>query len=147
MVNLGGNVYAHGKKSDKSMWKVGIIDPRNSSSLIGSVSVSDKFVVTSGDYERYIEIDGIRYHHIIDAKTGYPADTGLIGVTVISDNGFEADCLSTSCFLVGYEDGVRLSEKYNADVIFVTEDMKVFYPEAIDDIFDKTSTDYEYIKY
>ena len=144
MINLGGNIYTYGKKNDGSVWNIGIKDPRNSSELIGSVTISDKFVVTSGDYERFFDIDGVRYHHIIDAKTGYPSKSGVISVTIISDNGLIADCLSTSCFLLGFDEGAKLLKKYNAEAIFVTDDNNIYYTKGINEYFEKMSDDYKY---
>lgn len=143
MINLGGNIYAHGTKSDGELWKIGITDPRNTSQLIGTVSLTDKFVITSGDYERYFEYDGERYHHIIDSKTGYPARSGLISTTIISDDGFSADALSTACFILGLEKGLELAKEYNAMIIFVTDDKKIYYSKGLD--FDKKNDSYEYI--
>ncbi len=147
MINLGGNVLAYGRKKDNSLWNVGISDPRDESGIIGSVKVLDKFVITSGDYERFTEIDGERFHHIIDAKTGYPSKSGIIGVTVICDNGLLGDCLSTSCFLTGLEKGKELIEKYNACAIFVTDGGKIYYSKTLEDSFDKTNQSYEYIAF
>lgn len=80
---------------------------------------------TSGDYEKYFEKDGIRYHHILDANTGYPASSGLISVTVVCDSGLLSDALSTACFILGEEKSKALLEKYNASAIFVTENMEI----------------------
>ncbi|MBQ3038572.1 MAG: FAD:protein FMN transferase [Clostridia bacterium] len=144
MINLGGNIYAHGTKAKNELWKVGITDPCDTSQLIGAVTVSDKFVVTSGDYERYFEYDGERYHHILDSETGYPAKSGLISTTIISDNGFLADALSTACFILGLEKGAELAHKYNVKIIFVTDDKKIYCSKGIG--FDKKSDAYEYIE-
>lgn len=79
--NFGGNVAVIGAKPDGTPWHIGIAHPRNESSLIGVVSVVNKSVVTSGDYQRYFnDSSGKRYHHILDPKTGYPSDSGLISV-------------------------------------------------------------------
>lgn len=84
MISLGGNILTLGAKPDGRPWNVGIRNPRGKdSSYIGIVSVKDKAVVSSGDYERFFKKDGVRYHHILDPKTGYPANTGLIGTTII----------------------------------------------------------------
>lgn len=70
LINLGGNAYALGKKNEFDSWNVGIQDPRNENRLLGSVRVENKCVITSGDYQRYFELDGVRYHHIMNPNTG-----------------------------------------------------------------------------
>ncbi len=142
LISLGGNVYAYGRKKDNSPWKIGLQDPYNSSKIIGTVTVDDKFVITSGDYERFADIDGKRYHHIIDAVTGYPADNELCAVTIVSDDGFSGDALSTACFLSGLEDGKALAKKYNVLSIFVTKDKKIYYDKELEDILSITAEGY-----
>ena len=80
MINLGGNAHVLGSKPDGSAWKVGIQDPNDTNGYLGGVSVRDKAIITSGGYERYFvdEATGVKYHHIIDPKTGYSANNGLI---------------------------------------------------------------------
>lgn len=126
IVSVGGSILAYGdynKKGDK--WSIAIRHPRNESEFLGIISLSEGFVSTSGDYERYFEKDGKRYHHIFDATTGYPASSGLISVTVVSDSGILSDALSTACFILGEEKGRELIEKYNSSAIFVDEDMNI----------------------
>ncbi|MHB8072026.1 MAG: FAD:protein FMN transferase [Candidatus Cryosericum sp.] len=125
--NLGGNVVALGTKRDGSPWRVGIQHPRQDSSLIGLVSVTDKAVVTSGDYQRYfIGNDGRRYHHILDPSVGYPADSGLASVTVVADSSTAADGLSTSLFIAGMKRGLDLLKRFpGAEAIFVSTDLQV----------------------
>ena len=101
LVNLGGNVQVLGTKTDGSKWRVAVQSPDDESDYLGVLSVSDKAVITSGGYERYFEQDGITYHHIIDPKTGYPAENGLKSVTIVSADGTLADGLSTSLFIMG----------------------------------------------
>lgn len=108
IINLGGNVQTRGSKPDGSAWTVGITDPSAPDSLLGTVSVTDKAVITSGNYERFFTGgDGKKYWHILDPATGCPADRGLVSVTVIGDCGAECDALSTALFVEGTEQAVR----------------------------------------
>lgn len=101
IISLGGNVQALGTKPDGSLWRVGIQDPADKNSIIATLEIADKAVITSGGYQRYFEQDGITYHHIIDPRTGQPADSGLSSVTIVSDDGTLADGLSTALFVMG----------------------------------------------
>lgn len=138
VVSLGGNVQCYGTKPDGSLWRCGIQDPRNaddSSALLGVVSVADKAVITSGAYERYFvdEATGETYHHILDPKTGYPANNGLISVTVVSANGMLADGLSTSCYVMGLEKSIDYWRTYgdDFDIILMDENGEVYVTEPI----------------
>ena len=84
MLDLGGNVTVIGAKEDGSPWRVAVKDPRDTGSYLCVLALTDVTLSTSGGYERYFEEDGVRYHHIIDPETGYPADSGLLSVTVVS---------------------------------------------------------------
>ena len=122
LVSLGGNVQALGGKQDGNPWRVAIQNPESELDYLGVLEIADKCVITSGGYERFFEQDGVRYHHIIDPRTGSPADSGIISSTIISSDGALADGLSTSLFIMGLEE----AEKYwraNADKFdFVLED-------------------------
>lgn len=125
-VSVGGSVLTYGQKPDGSCWKIGIADPTGASDNIGILSLEGQWCVsTSGDYERYVELDGVRYHHIIDPVTGYPADSGVSGVTVLTRDGFLSDALSTACFILGSERGMELAAEYGAEVLFVKKDGSV----------------------
>ena len=133
IINLGGNVQTLGSKPDGSAWTVGITDPYAPDSLIGTVSVTDKAVITSGNYERYFTgDDGQKYWHILDPETGCPADNGLVSVTVIGDCGAECDALSTALFVEGMEQAVQHWQK-NGDfeMILVTSDGNLLMTEGI----------------
>ncbi len=108
ILDFGGNIMTIGGKTDGSKWKVGITDPFDNSNVYGGVSVSDLCVVTSGNYERYFEKDGVRYHHILDAKTGFPAKKGLVSVSIIGSSSIQCDALSTACFCLGADDALSL---------------------------------------
>lgn len=126
VVSVGGSNVAYGnynKAGDK--WRIAVRHPRLENEYLGVISLDEGFVSTSGDYEKYFEKDGTRYHHILDANTGYPASSGLISVTVVCDSGLLSDALSTACFILGEEESKALLEKYNASAIFVTENMEI----------------------
>lgn len=128
-VSVGGSILVYGKRNaagDK--WRVAVKHPRQENAFLGTILLSEGFVSTSGDYERYFEKDGKRYHHILDATTGYPAESDLISVTVICNNGALSDALSTACFVLGKERAeVLLSEfsEYEAKAIFVDKNENV----------------------
>ena len=131
-LDLGGDVFVMGKKSDGSDWRVAVKDPADTDSYLGILTASDKFIVTSGVYERYFEENGVRYHHIIDPATGCPAESGLVSVTVVCENGAWADALSTACFVLGTDGALDLRASLAAqgtdfELILVTDDGRVRY--------------------
>lgn len=136
-INLGGNVVVLGTKPDGKPWRIGIQNPRAENGFyIGIVEVTDKAVVTSGDYERFFEKDGIRYHHILDPNTGYPADSGLISATIVTDISMDADALSTSVFVLGLKKGWELVKNLKGvEAIFITKEKEVYVTEGLKNSF------------
>ena len=114
----------HGKKPDRSDFVIGVRDPRgDASEYIATVTMDGLIMATTGDYERYFEQDGVRYHHILDPETGYPADSGLRSVTVICEDGLGADCFSTALFVMGLEKGSDFwRESDDFEAVFITKD-------------------------
>lgn len=110
MVNAGGNIFCLGKKYNRK-WRIGIRHPRKSRAILFTLDLEDQAVSTSGDYEQYFYYEGKRYGHIIDPKTGYPADNMIISVTVISDDAISADALSTAAFVLGKKKARELFDK------------------------------------
>lgn len=137
LIDLGGNIYALGTKVDGSLWKVGIQDPfENRNNTIGYITIANQSIVTSGIYERYLESDGTKYHHILDPSTGYPFDNDIAGVTIISDTSIDGDALSTSVFSKGLEEGLQFVKSLpNVEAIFITKDSKVYVTDGIKDDF------------
>ena len=122
MVSLGGNVQTYRTKPDGSLWKVGIENPDQGKDYLGILTIRDQAVVTSGGYERYFEKDGKRYHHIIDPKTGYPAETGLKSVTVVSEDGALADGLSTALFVMGKAKALDYWNRHSGEFDVILEE-------------------------
>ena len=135
---LGGNIYAVGTNEGKD-WNIGIADPDEPTDTVAAVAVHDLSVVTSGDYERYFEQDGVRYHHIFDPKTGYPAASGLRS-TVIDENSTRADVLTTALFVMGADKGRAYCEENGIAAVFVTADKQVFTTSRVADVCTFTFT-------
>ncbi|MDE7211580.1 MAG: FAD:protein FMN transferase, partial [Lachnospiraceae bacterium] len=132
LVSLGGNVQALGTKPDGTLWRIGLQHP-DKGGYLGILQVKDKAVITSGGYERYFEQDGVRYHHILDPATGYPARSGLISVTVVSADGALADGLSTSLFIMGKERAVQFWREHADafDMVLYTEEGELYVTEGV----------------
>lgn len=147
-VNLGGNVLVIGDKVDGSPWKIGIQDPREGrGNVMAVVDAVDKTIVTSGNYERYFEEDGKLYHHILDPKTGYPAENNLLSVSIISKNSFDADALSTAVYVMGLERGMEFIENMeDVDVMFITEDLDIYLSSGLKDIVEIKDSDFNLIE-
>lgn len=134
LIDLGGNIFALGSKDDGTPWRVGIQNPFQSrGDFIGILSVKDKSIVTSGNYERYFMKDGQRFHHIIDPKTGYPSQSKIISATIISNNSIDGDGLSTGVYILGIHKALKIIEAIEGiDAIFITEDKRVYTTSGID---------------
>lgn len=124
LIDLGGNVLCIGGKTDDAAFRIGIQRPfADRNEIIAAVQVADRSVVSSGVYERYFESDGVWYHHILDPRTGYPYDNGLVSVTILSDLSVDGDALSTTCFALGLEKGMELIDSMDhVQAVFITED-------------------------
>lgn len=127
LINLGGNMLALGERYDGTDFLIGLQKPfAETGTAMAVVSVDDQSVVTSGDYERYFEKDGVIYHHILDPDTGYPVQNDLDQVTIISDGSTDGDALSTACFAMGLEDGLELIRSLDGvEAVFVTKDGEI----------------------
>ncbi len=120
LLNLGGNVIAL-TDNTKESWKTGVISPDNSSEYITTFDLSNKSAVTSGNYQRYYEYNGKKYHHIIDNKTLFPSEYNK-GVTVVAESSLEGDIFSTALFILPYDEGIKLAEDNNIKAMWVTSD-------------------------
>lgn len=118
LIDAGGNIVAVGQHPEGRPWNVGIRNPRNTGAVLGMVTVSNMAVVTSGDYERYFILNGRRYHHILDPRTGYPAQ-GMRSVTIIAPSSMQADLMSTAVFVLGPERGLRFAGRFEVDALIV----------------------------
>lgn len=147
LINLGGNVQCIGSKINGDDWKVAVKSPfiDSSSGILGVLSVSDLAVVTSGGYERYFEEDGKTYWHILDPKTGKPAENGLVSVTIIGRDGLLCDGLSTALFVKGLDEAIRYYQENRDkefDMVLVTDDREVYLTEGVADKFSLASEYY-----
>ena len=146
LLDFGGNIVTVGHKPDGSLWRIGIQVPDASrGDFLGIATVADQSIVTSGTYERFFEQGGVRYHHILDTRTGYPVQNGLTSVTIITTASIEADALSTAVFALGLEEGYPLAEALSdVEAIFVTDDGGVYITPGGSEIFELTNEDYEF---
>lgn len=136
VISVGGSVLTYGEKPDGDSWRVGILNPFDTSENLGYLSLTGQWCIsTSGDYERFVEVDGIRYHHIIDPATGYPAQSGVSSVTVLTKDGLLSDALSTACFVLGVEKGSRLAEEFDAEVLFVDKSGEMHMSKGMEEYF------------
>jgi len=153
-VNLGGNIVLLGEKPDGSSWRIGVQDPRSDRGELMGLVVADTdyydnrlSISTSGDYERYFEEGGERYHHIISPFTGYSVDNGIASTTIVANDAVMADALSTGVFVLGLEAGLELAENVDDfEVIFVTDDRKVYLSSGLKNNFEILNDDFEIVE-
>lgn len=141
-ISAGGSVLLYGTHDGKKTYSVAVRHPDDGAAYLGMLTLSDCTVSTSGDYERCFFADGRRYHHILSPFTGYPAETGLRSVTIVSPDGTMSDILSTAVFLLGKERGLSLLSDYNAEGILVSDDHTVTVTQGLQDRFRLTADGY-----
>lgn len=139
VLSFGGNIAVFGKKTDGTPFSVALRDPVNTAGTLGTLRLNEGFVSVSGDYERFYEIEGGKYPHILDGKTGMPADSGLHSVAVICSDGALGDALSTALFVLGSEAGVEFwrSGQFDFEAVFIS-DGKILITEGLDGFFECT---------
>lgn len=140
-LNLGGNVQTVGEKTDGSAWRIAIKSPDDTFPYLGVISVKDKAVITSGGYERYFEENGIIYHHIIDPKTGRPAQSGLCSVTIVCEDGTLADGLSTALYVLGKDKAIAYwkEHKDEFEAVLMDDIGMLYVTEGLADSFSSES--------
>lgn len=133
VINVGGSLCLYGKDE----FTVGIRNPLGDvSDYMAVLSVGEGFISTSGNYERFSEFEGKKYHHILSTETGYPVKNDLLSVTVFCSSGLLSDALSTACYCLGYEKSFALLEKYNAEAVFIFDTKEVKVTDGIKDKFE-----------
>jgi len=141
LINLGGNVFALGSSTEDVPWNIGIRHPlNNQSGVLLKIALDNKSVVTSGIYERFLELDGAIYHHIFDPFTGHPMDNELLSLTVISDESIDGDALSTGLFNMGLDKAFQKASELSVDLIVVTKDNTIYITPYLSDkitVFDE----------
>lgn len=137
IINLGGNVFVVGEKAKNTPFSVGLQAPfKTRDEVLGQVKISNRSVVTSGIYEKYFEIDGVFYHHILDPKTGMPVSNDLNAVCVISDSSADGDALTTVCYVLGAEKAMPLIESLpNVEALFMLKDGTIIESSGMKKIF------------
>ncbi|MGV8980808.1 FAD:protein FMN transferase [Clostridium sp.] len=146
LINLGGNILALGKKEDGTPWGVGIQNPfKTRGEFALSINVINKAVVTSGNYERFFEADGKRFHHIIDPITGYPSESDIVSATIISDDSIDGDGLSTGVYIMGIHKAINLIEEIKGvDAVFITKNKEVYVTSGMREKFILNNNEFVY---
>ena len=138
VVSVGGSLLIYGKRT----FSVGIVNPDNDKQSMGTLKLKDTCVSTSGNYEKYFEKDGKRYHHILNATTGYPATSEFKSVTVVCSSGLLSDALSTVCYIAGYRKSVDILKEYDAEAVFIFNNNAVKVTDGLADKFTVTNDSY-----
>lgn len=138
VVSVGGSLLIYGNRT----FSVGIINPDNDKQSMGTLKLKDTCVSTSGNYEKYFEQDGKRYHHILNAITGYPATSEFKSVTVVCESGLISDALSTVCYIAGYRKSVEILKKFDAEAVFIFNNNAVRVTDGLSGKFTVTDDSY-----
>lgn len=135
IVNLGGNVLTLGTRVDDTKWRIGVQNPElERGGYVMIVNFEDSALVTSGPYERFLEVDGVKYHHILDTTTGYPVDTELTSASIIAKESFISDALSTAVYSLGLKKGLALINSIdNVEALFIDSNKNIYASQGFDD--------------
>ncbi|MBS7527297.1 FAD:protein FMN transferase [Fusibacter paucivorans] len=147
IINLGGNVLTVGTKPNSDYWSVGVRDPNGGQSdIVGILKLRDNAIVSSGIYERFFIEDGVRYHHILNPYTGYPEQNHLASISIVSEKSVDGDGLSTSLFVMGLDEAYAYAEtRDDIEVLFITDENKIYFTDGLADVFVPTNTLYEVV--
>jgi thiamine biosynthesis lipoprotein len=137
LLNFGGNVVTIGAKPDGTPWTIGLQTPdkERDQAYWAAVKCVDGVVVTSGVYERGFNLHGVRYHHILDPRTGWPVQNGIRSVTICTQRSLLADALTTALFVLGTEEGMQLAYQYNVQAVYLLDDQRIVYTQGMDILF------------
>lgn len=138
IVAVGDSVGVYGTKADKTPWHIAVRDPagtEDDSPAIGTVDLASGFISTSDIYEKSFTENGVLYHQLLNPKTGFPEDNGLVSVTVTADSGALSDALSAACFILGEEKGIELLKQYNAGGIFIDKNNRIYVTDNLKNTF------------
>lgn len=131
LINAGGDIYALGLRGKEKPWIIGVRHPREKNKILESLKVTNKAVTTSGDYERYFMLGGVRYSHIVSPNTGYPVSEVPMSVSIIAQNCTLADALATACFVLGPDEGIKLIESLpQVEGMIIASGMNIFYSKG-----------------
>lgn len=147
--DLGGNIVIRGDSPNREEggWNAGVQDPfTDRGEIVGFLNLKDRSIVTSGIYERYLELDGEKYHHLLSPETGYPFENEIAGVTIISDLSIDGDALSTAVFSLGLEEGLDyVNDQKNIEAIFITKDKELYTSDGVTGKFNLTNDEFDWI--
>ncbi len=148
IINLGGNILTLGGNTNGNPWKIGVQNPFDTrGEFVGIMNLSSETIVSSGTYEKFFEENGKFYHHMLDTRTGYPADNGLNSVSIVTPKSIDGDGLSTSTFLLGLDKGMELIEKLDGvEAVFITNDKKVYVSSGLKNNFTITNGEFTEVK-
>lgn len=150
IIDLGGNVFVMGGSPSREgeFWNVGVQDPfGNRGESIGSTKQTNRSIVTSGIYERYLEVDGKLYHHLMDPDVGYPFENEIAGISIISEKSVDGDALSTLVFGLGLEAGLEyVNQREGVEAVFISKDKNIYLSDGLKDNFELTNKKYTLIE-